>query len=161
MQLNSNLAILALLILVGGILLTSALPRYVFLMEHNSERSRLRLPLLTWDPALAKSASDYASRCVFRHSVGRNYGENLYASFPKQDDSVVARLAVTAWLREKSLVTSNWSCLKSLTCGHYTQIVWRSTKRIGCAVAHCAGNLANHVVCQYSPPGNVIGQTPF
>jgi hypothetical protein len=36
--------------------------------------------------------------------------------------------------------------------GHFTQVVWRNSKQVGCAVASCSGQ--DLWVCQYSPPGN-------
>jgi hypothetical protein len=45
--------------------------------------------------------------------------------------------------------------------GHFSQIVWKDTKEIGCAVAHCgAGSLAGYPgyysVCNYEPAGRLI-----
>jgi hypothetical protein len=40
--------------------------------------------------------------------------------------------------------------------GHFTQVVWRGTKQIGCGVSQCNG--MDVWVCQYDPPGNVRGQ---
>ncbi len=68
--------------------------------------------------------------------------------------------AVKAWENEKIyyrgqvLNSSNWHA-----CGHYTQVVWRNTKEIGCGKAECGDRAI--VVCNYDPPGNVMGQTPF
>mmetsp|Transcript_6069 Transcript_6069/g.37625 ORF Transcript_6069/g.37625 Transcript_6069/m.37625 type:complete len:98 (+) Transcript_6069:700-993(+) len=40
--------------------------------------------------------------------------------------------------------------------GHFTQVVWESSERVGCGIAQCSfGQL---VVCQYEPSGNVRGQ---
>lgn len=46
--------------------------------------------------------------------------------------------------------------------GHLTQIVWKGTKKVGCATVHCPNGLGNtgsttppyFTVCNYSPPGN-------
>ena len=54
------------------------------------------------------------------------------------------------------------------TCGHYTQIVWRSSTLVGCAYARCTQNSPfsgfptwDFWVCDYSPPGNWVGQRPY
>jgi hypothetical protein len=49
---------------------------------------------------------------------------------------------------------------------HFTQMVWKSTKQLGCAYVNCApgtifpseyGSTPFHV-CEYSPPGNYQGE---
>jgi len=44
-------------------------------------------------------------------------------------------------------------------CGHYTQIVWRDTKQVGCGVAR--DNRREIWVCNYDPPGNWVGHRPY
>ena len=39
---------------------------------------------------------------------------------------------------------------------HYTQIVWRGSTAVGCALA--SSRTDDYLVCRYSPPGNVVGQ---
>jgi len=47
-------------------------------------------------------------------------------------------------------------------CGHYTQVVWSGTTHVGCAAAIDAScEWAQVWVCQYSPPGNYMGQTAY
>jgi hypothetical protein len=43
--------------------------------------------------------------------------------------------------------------------GHYTQIVWRSTTRVGCAVTRNSSD--EYLVCRYSQGGNVLGEQVF
>lgn len=45
-------------------------------------------------------------------------------------------------------------------CGHYTQIVWRDSVRLGCASVNCL-NGGMYAICSYDPPGNYIGESPF
>jgi pathogenesis-related protein 1 len=44
-------------------------------------------------------------------------------------------------------------------CGHYTQIVWRSSTQVGCGVATCGGQ--EIWTCQYAPAGNMVGDAPY
>ena len=44
-------------------------------------------------------------------------------------------------------------------CGHYTQVVWRKSLRVGCGMATCG---ATEVwVCNYDPAGNWDGERPY
>ena len=45
--------------------------------------------------------------------------------------------------------------------GHFTQMVWKTTTEIGCAVGKRKDIPGYIVVCRYNPPGNVIGQKPY
>ena len=42
---------------------------------------------------------------------------------------------------------------------HYTQIVWRGSTQVGCAMA--SNKTDDYLVCRYSPPGNVFGQKAY
>ncbi len=44
-------------------------------------------------------------------------------------------------------------------CGHYTQIVWASPRAVGCAVA--SNGYRQVWVCDYDPPGNIVGERPY
>lgn len=43
--------------------------------------------------------------------------------------------------------------------GHYTQMVWSDTRRVGCAVSSNREN--DFLVCRYWPAGNVLGEQPY
>ena len=42
---------------------------------------------------------------------------------------------------------------------HYSQMVWRSTTRVGCAIHR--SRRWDFLICRYAPPGNVVGQRVF
>jgi len=50
--------------------------------------------------------------------------------------------------------TGNWADV-----GHYTQMIWKNTTAVGCAVA--TGGGMDPLVCRYSPSGNFIGQPVY
>ena len=39
---------------------------------------------------------------------------------------------------------------------HYTQMIWRDTREVGCALHQ--GRANDILICRYGPPGNVLGQ---
>lgn len=138
-----------------------------FVDAHNDARGRAEpspspaLPDLRWDGALAELAADWARGCVFEHSMGET-GENL-AIFSW---SVQPAEVVEAWFSEISDYDyATNTCAPGKMCGHYTQVVWRDTSRVGCALQVCddvAGFGPGELwVCEYDPPGNWVGEQPY
>jgi pathogenesis-related protein 1 len=126
---------------------------------HNFYRGRVGTPRLAWSNDLAARAHDWATRLIENgmYAPRRDglFGENL---FEISGGSANPFRVVSAWVSESANynhVTN--SC--TARCGHYTQVVWRSTKLVGCAVAR---NTAREVwVCDYAPHGNTIGEWPY
>ena len=95
-------------------------------------------------------------------------GQNLAAGYPPGAFSITA--FVNGWAAEAADYdyASN-TCAPGKVCGHYTQIVWRSTTSLGCVLHTCAGGTPppgfpgswDYLVCDYAPPGNFIGQRPY
>ncbi|XP_076927457.1 pathogenesis-related protein PR-1 type-like [Bidens hawaiensis] len=130
-----------------------------FVNTHNCMRRVLNLPPLTWDDKIAKVAQAYANKrkdCQLIHSEGSGYGENLGVG-PKLNGLWSTQM----WIDERpDYDYATNQCLAM--CGHYTQVVWKKTERIGCGVAKCDdGSDFNMVVCNYDPPGNYQGQWPY
>jgi hypothetical protein len=134
---------------------------------HNLARAMIPVPPLLWDPAVAATAQAYADRCVYSHSGADGLGENLAAFAPPGS---TAASAVQTWVDERGDYDAGANrCAAGKSCGHYTQVVWRSTTRLGCAVATCDRNSPFGAsfprwdlwVCNYAPPGNFVGQRPF
>jgi pathogenesis-related protein 1 len=46
-------------------------------------------------------------------------------------------------------------------CGHYTQVVWRASVKIGCGVTSCSNGTRTEVICNYAPAGNFVGMNPY
>ena len=132
---------------------------HAMLDAHNVVRTRMGLPPLVWSPQLARVAQDWADYLIstreLKHQANNRYGENLYAisggiSSPAQ--------AVRLWADEaRNYDVRTNSCAG--VCGHYTQIVWRATRDVGCAEA--TDRYRQVWVCEYDPPGNVVGYRPY
>ncbi|KAF6161759.1 hypothetical protein GIB67_013836, partial [Kingdonia uniflora] len=85
------------------------------------------------------------------------FGENLFWG---QGHRWSAKDAIDAWVTEKELyVYENNTCLGK-QCGHYTQVVWRMTMRVGCAQIICNSG-DTFITCEHHPPGNYIGARPY
>lgn len=138
------------------------------LAVHNGERARLGLPRLTWNAALARDASDHARVLLARQTLEhagaeqrKGQGENLWMGTAGAWN---AGAMVQMFLDERRFfraarfpdvsLTGNWK-----DAGHYTQIVWRDTREVGCAIE--TGKGVDVLVCRYFPAGNVFGQNPY
>ncbi|KAK8954661.1 hypothetical protein KSP39_PZI002135 [Platanthera zijinensis] len=133
-----------------------------FLVPQNAVRLAVGLRPLAWDPRLASYAQRYAMQrlgdCKLIHSGGP-YGENIFWG---SGSGWNPAQAVASWAGEKRWYSSaNNSCTAGRICGHYTQIVWRATLRVGCASVNCEGDRGQFIVCEYDPPGNYIGERPY
>ncbi|KAI9181083.1 hypothetical protein LWI28_011254 [Acer negundo] len=132
-----------------------------FLNAHNRVRFAKGQPPLKWDAKLARTARRWGDElrndCEMRHSSSP-YGENLFWG---GRDHWTPTEVVKSWAKEQDYyhVRSN-GCDAGQMCGHYTQIVWRSTAKIGCARQKCTGG-GLLVICNYDPPGNYINENPF
>ena len=120
--------------------------------EHNSYRAKHCVPALAWSAELAASAQVWAERCNFDHDHQSPHGENLFwgtaGRFSPQS-------AVESWYEE--ITAHNFSSPElGEETGHFTQVVWKDSKHIGCGMAACRGN--HYWVCRYSPAGNVSGR---
>lgn len=129
------------------------------LAAHNTVRASVGVPPLFWSERLAAFAQEWAntlaSRRQFFHRPKSPYGENLF-----EITGAVAAPAqvVNDWASESKNYGYNSNACHGV-CGHYTQIVWRDTKRVGCAAARSGSTEV--WVCNYDPPGNWIGERPY
>jgi hypothetical protein len=142
---------------------------------HNQVRAAVQtatpLPPLEWDPSLAANAKAWAMMCnntdgtpqIMDHStaafrsMGQPYyvGENIFAS----GGDATPQAAVNLWASEGANYNyANNTCSGS-TCGHYTQVVWRATVKLGCAKQNCpAIQFPSTILCDYGPGGNSGGK---
>lgn len=135
--------------------------RAEFLNAHNEVRLQHGAVPLTWSSSLADKAEQWANQCQFKHTDGvlstTSYGENIAAG----TGQFTIRKAVGTFVADEGKYDpAHPSYL------HFTQVVWKATTQLGCAVAQCDGifdksaGKASLYVCLYDPVGNVIGQAP-
>src|SRR5262249_2791101 len=132
------------------------------LRAHNRWRAEVGAPNLTWSSIVAASAQRWANQLApgrLEHDQRSEYGENLYWGSGVQTPTA----AVDSWGSEKqklayrgeAINNQNFKCV-----GHYTQMVWRNSKELGCGIARGSDGSSTWV-CRYNPGGNVLGAKPY
>ena len=122
---------------------------------HNRLRAQHCAEPLAWSDTVARAAKTWVDRlaargCALQHSE-TNYGENISGgSASTQSPEQVVNL----WYREHDAYDFARGGF-SMRTGHFTQVVWRGSQRLGCASASC-GDIRLWV-CNYDPPGNMQG----
>ncbi|HWU90708.1 MAG TPA: CAP domain-containing protein [Kofleriaceae bacterium] len=145
---------------------------------HNQVRAMVSpcnpLPPLEWDPQLAATAAAWVAMCrdqdapsgLIDHNPNRSagypsyVGENVFAAGGGAGPGI-AQQAVSQWAAEAASYNYATNACSGV-CGHYTQLVWRDTRKIGCALGDCPSlTFRTSLVCDYGPGGNVGGQRPY
>jgi len=159
----------AALVLQGNVGRTTNLDARL-LAAHNYERSGAGLKPLNWNSELAAGAAEWGEELAasnqFEHSPDAEEdeepeGENLWmgtrAAFAPEE-------MVGMWIAEKKDFRPGIFPEVSRTgnledVGHYTQLMWRDTGQVGCAVTRNGRH--EYLVCRYSTAGNVEGERVF
>lgn len=131
---------------------------------HNRERAAVGLAPLAWDRALAAAADAYAAELAASDRWGhsrpdqrQDQGENLWMG---TRGTFAPEVMVAHWASEKAMFrpgifpevsrSGSWADV-----GHYTQMIWPTTTRVGCAIR--ASRQWDYLVCRYTAPGNLRG----
>lgn len=157
--------------------------REEILQLHNKLRGGVyptasNMEYMVWDDELERSASHWAEQCQWEHGpqdLLMSIGQNLAVHWGRYRSP---SYHVQAWYDEVKDYTYPYAhecnpwcpdrCSGPM-CTHYTQLVWATTSRVGCAVNVCPrmnvwGDVwenAIYLVCNYSPKGNWIGEAPY
>jgi hypothetical protein len=134
--------------------------------KHNTYRAKHGAGPLNWDNQLAASAAASAARCKTKsrsdYSTSKA-GENVYYTSMSGDPIRLLTKAIDSWYQESSMYDFDKPGF-SATTSRFTQVVWKSTTRLGCAVQDCSryykrgGQRGTLIVCHYSPSGNEPGK---
>jgi hypothetical protein len=142
----------------------------LLLAAHNRERAMVGVPAMHWDAGLAADAREWAAELAatgqFEHfdEVSDDpdaQGENLWMG---TRGAFSPETMVGHWAGEKKDFVQGTFPANSRTgnledVGHYTQMVWRDTRSMGCAIVPNAED--DYLVCRYAASGNVVGEQPF
>jgi hypothetical protein len=131
---------------------------------HNRVRWAAGVRPVIWDRALAAAADAYAARLA---SSGR-WGHSPLSQRPGQGENLWMGThgafsidqMVGSWASERRLFRSGafpWVSSSGSwdDVGHYTQMIWPGSTRVGCAVR--SSGSYDYMVCRYWPSGNVMG----
>jgi hypothetical protein len=129
-----------------------------FLLEHNVYRCMHGVAPLTWDNEIARIAQAWADQIAAENSLrhggmggysGGGLGQNLAKG-------ANAANSVKMWYSEVKYTKDGIQKQFSMDTGHYTQVVWRGSTKLGCGVKK-GPNQVPTVVCNYFEPGNMQG----
>lgn len=137
---------------------------------HNKYRTELGIEGLRWSGLLAAHAQKWADHLAtlggrsLMHAPASergSEGENLWMGTAGYYSLTQM---VDGWGGEKKYFvygafpnvsrSGNWADV-----GHYTQVIWKDTKEVGCGKSTAGGY--DILVCRYSPPGNYMGRKPY
>ncbi|NXP47840.1 GLIP1 protein, partial [Heliornis fulica] len=140
---------------------------------HNKFRSKVKPPArnmlrMSWDAALAKSAKAWAKKCKFKHNTYLKKQGKVHPTFTPVGENIwtgtasifSVNAALSDWFNEVRSYNFDTNGCTDM-CGHYTQVVWAESYKVGCAVHFCNAveyfpgiSKAAHFVCNYGPAGN-------
>ena len=132
------------------------------LKGHNDARRAVNVAPLVWNDKLAKAATRYAAQMArsgdFEHSADTPgvapEGENLWMG---TRNAFAYGNMIGAWVDERTSYLDGTGDFEAT--GHYTQVIWRGTTEMGCAVSQDPNY--EYLVCRYFPAGNIEDTDPL
>ncbi|KAK6515854.1 hypothetical protein TWF281_004445 [Arthrobotrys megalospora] len=122
----------------------------------NKYRVAHQVAPVTWNMSLAQYAARAAYPCQFRPSGGP-YGEVLVGS------STVNNPEWFIWFLYHEIDGYDFKNPKvnDPATKHFTQIVWKDSKQVGCAFVNGCHDLKYQLWCEFSPKGNTGSQLAY
>jgi hypothetical protein len=157
-----GLALLALATV--GLKAKSAVAQEILTLQ-NAKRSMHCAPPFTWSDALAAAAQRWANACTRDPMDPRRFVHSPAGDRPDQGENLAwgtgnldAQTTVDLWYDEVKQYDFSSPGFSEAT-GHFTQMVWKNSTELGCAMANCSGETL--WICRYSPAGNIINPGQF
>jgi hypothetical protein len=134
---------------------------------------------LIWDADLAYAAQINVDTCLNQHDrydqgipnnngpLGQNLASGSNSAYSTTRDYVAH---ITMWYNEvismpSTLVSAFGTPSNGATVGHYTQVVWANTQKVGCGWAQIynatSAMYKQFTACNYFPAGNYLGQAVY
>ncbi|KAJ3026683.1 hypothetical protein HDV00_011694 [Rhizophlyctis rosea] len=138
---------------------------------HNKARQAVNkqygsnMPNLTWSDSLASKACACAQTNADKDQLKHcSVGENLWKSNKHIDSTRAITGSLYSWVNEEKPyydagedISRDMATLERY--GHYTQVVWKDTKQVGCCIRQ--GAYGTVVDCRYNPVGNYVGESAY
>ncbi|UYV70388.1 glipr2 [Cordylochernes scorpioides] len=133
----------------------------LLLERHNHFRNLHGNPPLELSNELNSYAQEWAGKLAqtnkLMHRPDAKYGENIFfISNSRPGFQVTGDMAVNAWYDEIKMHKFNSEDFNPKT-GHFTQVIWKGSKKVGAGMAKKEPN-SFFVVANYEPPGNMLGK---
>ncbi|KAL3314986.1 hypothetical protein Ciccas_006382 [Cichlidogyrus casuarinus] len=189
---NTSSVCLVLSILLVGAMTQSSPQLQAFLDGHNLKRTQLKagsvrgqpkakaMAFLKWDNGLQATAQRTANTCIFDHDSDQDripagqannplygwVGQNIAMMASSTAKFDVTQSMDMWWNENRDYRYTTNTCANGKVCGHYTQMAWASTTRLGCGYRMCAENDEITmpwvmIVCNYATGGNMDGEKPY
>lgn len=149
---------------------------------HNVYRSKHNAPALISDQVLESRGKRWADELAYHrgclvHEQPRTYGENLFffgARHLPSPQTLAAAIVQSFYLEGIGYNYSSWKPMSFFKTGHFTQMIWKDSRKIGVGVSivkgsqirsPCVSGSANmyfiFVVVKYDPAGNFESQKSY
>nr|XP_026693715.1 glioma pathogenesis-related protein 1-like isoform X2 [Ciona intestinalis] len=143
-----------------------------FVKKHNELRrivspNASNMMMMSWDNELQALAEEYTKSCNFAHSSGlhtsvfSSVGENIRKVGTNVNTDLLPNETTQAWYDEVSYYNyHSLSCQAGKECGHYKQVVWAESYKVGCGVSVCRNVFGTDngliVSCNYGERGGNV-----
>uniref|UniRef100_A0A1I8J074 SCP domain-containing protein n=1 Tax=Macrostomum lignano TaxID=282301 RepID=A0A1I8J074_9PLAT len=120
-----------------------------------------RLPPLVFSAKLARQAQKWAEQLAIagylKHSpnAAGNFGENVALKMALRSRDYRGSQAAAQWYSEIEMFDFDGKENQS-RCGHFSQVVWKSTRKVGFGKAVSEEDGKMFAVGHYFPPGNML-----